>query len=100
MAEYTPLHIEIIDKYVSITPDLSPDLAWAWVEGVRVELQQVLVNLILNGCDAMMNVDLQRRKRGSSTSRPGSRDGSDGSKNHPADRRTGGHEREGDRFPG
>ena len=29
---------------------------------MRVELQQVLVNLILNGCDAMMNVDLQRRQ--------------------------------------
>ncbi len=56
----TILHSEIIDKYVSVTPDLSPDLAW--VEGVRVELQQVLVNLILNGCDAMMNVDLQRRQ--------------------------------------
>jgi len=56
----TILHGEILDKNVSVTTDLSPDLPR--LEGDRVELQQVLMNLILNGCDAMMDVDIQRRQ--------------------------------------
>jgi PAS domain S-box-containing protein len=56
----TILHGEILDKNVSVTSDLSNDLPC--VEGGRVELQQVIMNLILNGCDSMMDVDIQRRQ--------------------------------------
>jgi len=56
----TILHGEILDKNISVTPDLSPDLPH--ILGGQIELQQVLMNLILNGCDAMMNVDRQRRQ--------------------------------------
>jgi two-component system sensor kinase FixL len=56
----TILHGEILDRKVSVTPDRSPDLPH--VRGDRVELQQVLMNLILNGCDAMMDLEIQRRR--------------------------------------
>ena len=56
----TILHREILDKNISVTTDMSPDLPS--VEGGRVELQQVLMNLILNGCDAMINLDMRRRQ--------------------------------------
>ncbi len=55
----TILHHEIVDRHVSVTLDMSPDIPP--VEGDRIELQQVLMNLILNGCDAMVNSDFQRR---------------------------------------
>lgn len=56
----TILHGEILDRKVYVTTDMSQDIPN--VRGVRVELQQVLMNLILNGCDAMMDLDIQRRR--------------------------------------
>lgn len=54
------LRYEIVDRQVSVTRDLSPDIPH--IEGDRIELQQVLVNLILNGCDSLGNVDSQQRQ--------------------------------------
>ena len=56
----TLLHAEIADRNVHITPALNPDIPH--VEGDRIELQQVLMNLILNGCDSLMNADPERRR--------------------------------------
>lgn len=56
----TILHGELIDRNINVIPELSPDLPH--IEGSRVEIQQVLMNLILNGCDAMADVDLQYRQ--------------------------------------
>ena len=56
----TMLHGEIADRSISVIQELSPALFL--VEGCRVELQQVLMNLILNGCDAMLNIDIQQRQ--------------------------------------
>lgn len=54
------LYREIVDRQVRVTSYLSPDIPH--IEGGRIELQQVFMNLILNGCDALMNVDPQRRQ--------------------------------------
>lgn len=54
------LYREIVDRQVRVTSYLSPDIPH--IEGRRIELQQVLMNLILNGCDALMNLDPQRRQ--------------------------------------
>ena len=56
---FSILHHEIGDRHVSTTLELSPDMPQ--VEGNHTELQQVIMNLILNGCDAMVEVDHQRR---------------------------------------
>lgn len=56
----TILHHEIVDRQVYVTLALSPDIPH--VEGDRIELQQVIMNLILNGCDSLVNVDLKRRQ--------------------------------------
>ena len=54
------LHHEIVDRHVSVTLEVCPDMPP--VEGERIELQQVIMNLILNGCDAMVEVAPQQRK--------------------------------------
>ncbi len=56
----TMLHGELQDRNVLVTPDLNPGLPH--VQGGRIELQQVLMNLILNGCDAMIGVDGKQRR--------------------------------------
>lgn len=56
----TILYGELSDKNVHVTQDLSPDIPD--VKCSRVALQQVLLNLILNACDSLMNVEPQRRK--------------------------------------
>ncbi|HLA28746.1 MAG TPA: PAS domain-containing protein [Syntrophales bacterium] len=56
----TILHREITNRDVYVTPDLAPDIPH--IEGDRIELQQVIMNLILNGCDSLVNVDLKRRQ--------------------------------------
>lgn len=45
------LHSDAIIRHVSIVLELDPDLPP--VRGDRVQLQQVLLNLMLNGFDAM-----------------------------------------------
>ena len=56
----TILHREITDRNVYVTPDLAPDIPH--VEGNRLELQHVFMNLILNACDSLADVDLKRRQ--------------------------------------
>ncbi len=56
----TLLNCEVADKNVSLTLDLAADTQA--VRGDFVELQQVLMNLILNACDAMTEADPQRRR--------------------------------------
>lgn len=54
----TILHGEIGDKCVNVTPDLSPNIPP--VEGDRIELQEVLINLILNACDSLVKVEFTK----------------------------------------
>jgi len=44
-------HGDLITRNVRVVTELAPDLPQ--VTGDRVQLQQVLLNLILNGCEAM-----------------------------------------------
>jgi len=46
-------HGDLVTRDVSVTLDLAPDLPT--VAGDRVQLQQVLLNLILNACDAVVD---------------------------------------------
>jgi PAS domain S-box-containing protein len=45
---------DLLHRNVEVAVELAPDLPP--VDGDRVQLQQVLMNLIVNGCDAMENV--------------------------------------------
>ena len=45
------LHSDLVARNISLSLELSPRLPL--VNGDRVQLEQVLLNLILNGCDAM-----------------------------------------------
>ena len=54
------LRSEIIERNVTLTCSLSFPVYP--VLGNRTELQQVLMNLILNGCDAMLNMEPQDRR--------------------------------------
>jgi len=60
VAEVTGLlHSDLIRRRVSIRTDLAPSLPL--VLGERVELQQVLLNLVANACDAMMGKPADQR---------------------------------------
>lgn len=56
----TILNCEIADKSISVNFELTPQALP--VMGDRIELQQVLMNLILNACDAMAEVDSRERR--------------------------------------
>lgn len=45
------LRPDLVRRGVTVIPRLAPDLPW--IQGERVPLEQVLINLIRNGCDAM-----------------------------------------------
>jgi len=47
----TIAHGDLITRAVEALPDLAPNLPL--IEGDRVQLEQVMLNLIMNGCDAM-----------------------------------------------
>jgi two-component system, LuxR family, sensor kinase FixL len=60
VAEVTGLlHSDLIRRRVSVRTDLAPSLPL--VLGERVELQQVLLNLVANACDAMMEKPADQR---------------------------------------
>jgi signal transduction histidine kinase/integral membrane sensor domain MASE1 len=52
-------HAELITRGVTATSYVEPDLPPVYVH--RVQVQQVLLNLILNACEAMTAVDVGRR---------------------------------------
>jgi C4-dicarboxylate-specific signal transduction histidine kinase len=52
-------HRELVERRITLHTELSDDLPQ--VVGDRVELQQVLLNLVMNGIEAMSNVEDKRR---------------------------------------
>jgi len=54
------LHGELLSAGVSVTLNLGPELPS--IKGQRIQLQQVLLNLIINGCEAMTDVDVSAAK--------------------------------------
>jgi signal transduction histidine kinase len=54
------LHSELLSAGVSVTIKLAPELPS--IKGQRIQLQQVLLNLIINGCEAMAEVPRQTRE--------------------------------------
>jgi len=44
-------HGDLVTRAVEVLPDLAPQLPL--IEGDRVQLEQVMLNLLMNGCDAM-----------------------------------------------
>jgi PAS domain S-box-containing protein len=63
------LHSELIASGVAVTLQLAPGLPT--VEGDRVALQQVLLNLIVNACDAMRLDELPERRMAVTTALDG-----------------------------
>jgi C4-dicarboxylate-specific signal transduction histidine kinase len=53
-------HSEILSRRITLTSRLTP--AMPVVQGDRIQLQQVLLNLVLNACDAMSEADPSRRQ--------------------------------------
>ena len=53
------LHGELLSAGVSVTLNLAPELPS--INGQRIQLQQVLLNLIINGCEAMTDVSRETR---------------------------------------
>jgi PAS domain S-box-containing protein len=50
---------DLAHQGVTMSTDLAPDLPL--VRGDRVQVQQVLLNLVMNGCDAMADVEIPQR---------------------------------------
>jgi signal transduction histidine kinase len=63
------LHSDLVTRQATVTANLQPDLPV--VSGDHIQLQQVLLNLIVNGCDAMQAAGLDERRIVVSTSRDG-----------------------------
>jgi signal transduction histidine kinase len=55
----TLAHRELVEHRIEVVTELSEDLPR--VSGDRVQLQQVLLNLVMNGIEAMSGVDDERR---------------------------------------
>ena len=62
-------HSELIERNVAVTTRLTPGLPN--IRGDRVQLQQVLLNLIMNACEAMSDTDSIDRSLAVSTARDG-----------------------------
>lgn len=54
------LHGELVSAGDSVTLNLAPELPS--INGQRIQLQQVLLNLIINGCEAMTDVSRETRE--------------------------------------
>jgi signal transduction histidine kinase len=54
------LHSELLSAGVSVTIKLAPELPS--IKGQRIQLQQVLLNLVVNGCESMAEVPLESRE--------------------------------------
>jgi PAS domain S-box-containing protein len=62
-------HSELVERNVALTTRLTPGLPD--IRGDRVQLQQVLLNLIMNACEAMSDTDSRDRSLAVSTARDG-----------------------------
>jgi C4-dicarboxylate-specific signal transduction histidine kinase len=62
-------HSELVERNVALTTRLTPGLPD--LRGDRVQLQQVLLNLIMNACEAMNETDSRDRSLAVSTARDG-----------------------------
>ena len=54
------MHSELLNSGVSLTTELAPNLPM--VHGDRVQLQQVMLNLVVNGCEAMASAAREERQ--------------------------------------
>ena len=54
------LHSDLVSRNISIATDFEPDLPL--VNGDRVQLQQLLLNLAVNACEAMADVPVAERR--------------------------------------
>ena len=54
------LRAELLIRHVTPRTDLAPALPM--IDGGRVQLQQVVLNLVLNAADAMNEIDVEKRK--------------------------------------
>lgn len=64
------LHGDLVSRNVSIHTELAPDLPR--VRGDHIQLQQVMLNLVVNGCDAMKENEADERRLIIATERDGS----------------------------
>jgi PAS domain S-box-containing protein len=55
----TLIRSDLINQHVAVQVELARDPPW--VDGDEVQLQQVLLNLVINACDAMAEVELTNR---------------------------------------
>ena len=62
-------HSELVERNVALATRLAPGLPD--IRGDRVQLQQVLLNLIMNACEAMSDTDSRDRSLAVSTARDG-----------------------------
>jgi len=62
-------HSELVERNVAVTTRLTPGLPD--IRGDRVQLQQVLLNLLMNACEAMSDTDIRDRSLAVSTARDG-----------------------------
>ena len=53
-------HGDLVTRAVEVLPDLAPALPL--VQGDRVQLEQVMLNLLINACDAMSTTTAERRR--------------------------------------
>jgi PAS domain S-box-containing protein len=60
---------ELVARRVAVEIDLAPSLPS--ILGDRIQLQQVLLNLVLNGCEAMIDLEAPARRLTITTSRNG-----------------------------